>query len=130
MASPFNIFRRNQRVMMAVLTGLSMIAFIFFDATLMRNGQSNRTLFILMIAAICALGLWFVGSPRLGGTVGADISLDNRGNDPLCMAGDDCPPTGSHSNLTVQMNKANQGRRRLSRGIETGIPRTRRHHRQ
>ncbi|MFO0917850.1 MAG: hypothetical protein U0872_05985 [Planctomycetaceae bacterium] len=49
---------------MAVLTALSMFAFIFFDATLMRNGQSNRTLFILMIAAICGLGLWFVGSPR------------------------------------------------------------------
>ncbi len=108
MASPFNIFRRNQRVMMAVLTGLSMIAFIFFDATLMRNGQSNRTLFILMIAAICALGLWFVGSPRgkgsewalwgaLLGGVAAFLFFRSGGPEPVART-----KTASYSETDLQ----------------------------
>ncbi len=62
MASPFNVFRRNQRVMMAALVGLSMFAFIFFDPSLMRSGSGvPKSLTVAMFAAICALGLWFVG---------------------------------------------------------------------
>lgn len=61
MASPFNVFRRNQRVMMVVLTGLSMFAFLFFDVTTMRSGGLPKSLTIAMFAAICAAGLWFVG---------------------------------------------------------------------
>ncbi len=63
MASPFNIFRRNQRVMMVVLTGLSMFAFIFFDVSSMRSGGggTSKVLTVLMIAGLFALGGWFVG---------------------------------------------------------------------
>lgn len=62
MASPFNVFRRNQRIMMAVLTGLSMFAFIFFDVSVMRSGGGmSKSLTVAMFAAICALGLWYVG---------------------------------------------------------------------
>lgn len=61
MASPFNIFRRNQRIMMVVLTGLSMFAFIFIDATTARSGGLPKSITIVFFAALCALGLWYVG---------------------------------------------------------------------
>ena len=60
MASPFSMFRRNQRVMMAGIVAMSMFAFIFFDPTMMRGGLP-RPLVILLIAGLCGLGLWFVG---------------------------------------------------------------------
>ncbi len=64
MASPFNIFRRNQRIMMVVLTGLSMFAFLFFDVTTMKSGGASKALTVALFAALCGLGLWYVGSRR------------------------------------------------------------------
>ena len=52
MASPFNIFRRNQRVMMVVLTGLSMVAFLFFDVTMMKSGVLSKSLTVALFAGI------------------------------------------------------------------------------
>lgn len=64
MASPFNVFRRNQRIMMAMLVGLSMFAFIFFDPSLVRSGGLPKSLTVVLVAGVCALGLWFVGQRR------------------------------------------------------------------
>lgn len=64
MASPFNIFRRNQRMMMVVLTVLSMFAFVFFDVAAKNSGGLSKMLTVGFFAAVCGLGLWFVGSRR------------------------------------------------------------------
>lgn len=62
--SPFEIFRRNQRQFMVLLTGLSMFAFVFLDAATSRSGNLPMSLGVLSVALICAGGLWVVGSPR------------------------------------------------------------------
>lgn len=62
--SPFAIFRRNQRQLMVVLTGLAMFAFIFLDTVSMQSGQLPRMFTVLLVAMICAGGLWVVGAPR------------------------------------------------------------------
>ena len=64
MASPFNIFRRNQRIMMVMLTGLSMFAFLFLDVSTMKSGGVSKSLTVALFAGICGLGLWYVGSRR------------------------------------------------------------------
>ncbi len=62
--SPFEVFRRNQRQLLVVLTGMAMFAFIFMDSVSMRTGEMPRSLNVILIAAICAAGMWFVGNPR------------------------------------------------------------------
>jgi hypothetical protein len=62
--SPFEIFRRNQRQMMVVLTGLAMFAFVFLDSLSMQSGQLPRSLGVILVAMLCAGGLWIVGAPR------------------------------------------------------------------
>lgn len=67
--SPFEIFRRNQKQLMVVLTGLSMFAFIFLDMlTNNQSGQMPLSMGMLLIAALCAGGFWFIGSRRGKGT--------------------------------------------------------------
>jgi len=62
--SPFEIFRRNQRMAMVVLTGLAMFSFIFLDALTMRSGRTPPSLIVALVALICGGGLWMVGAPR------------------------------------------------------------------
>ena len=62
--SPFDVFRRNQRQLLVVLTGMAMFAFIFMDSVSMRTGEMPRSLNVVLIAGICAAGMWFVGNPR------------------------------------------------------------------
>ena len=62
MASPFNIFRKNQRVMIAVLIGLSMFAFIVAGSI----NQTNAPIFLGVILG--ALGLWLLSNK--GGSEG------------------------------------------------------------
>jgi hypothetical protein len=62
--SPFAIFRRNQRQLMVVLTGLAMFAFIFLDSVSMRSGSLPRMFGVILVAMIFAAGLWVVGAPR------------------------------------------------------------------
>ncbi|HET6426206.1 MAG TPA: SurA N-terminal domain-containing protein, partial [Planctomycetaceae bacterium] len=81
--SPFEIFRRNQRQLMVLLTGLSMFAFVFLDAATSRSGNLPTSLGVLSVALICAGGLWVIGSPRgkggewavYGAIVGAVIAF-------------------------------------------------------
>jgi len=62
--SPFAIFRRNQRQLMVVVTGLAMFAFIFLDDSILRGGQLPRMLGVVFVALVCAGGLWVIGAPR------------------------------------------------------------------
>lgn len=62
--SPFEVFRRNQRQLMVVLTGLAMFSFIFLDVATMRQGGTPVSTGVIIVAVICAAGLWLVGSPR------------------------------------------------------------------
>lgn len=67
MSSPLEAFRKHQRILMAALTALSMIAFIFLD----NIGQSSQVppgMTVLLLALICGAGLWFVGASRGKGT--------------------------------------------------------------
>ena len=66
--SPFEIFRRNQRQLMVVLTGLSMFAFIFLDVATNQSGRLSVSMAMLLLAALFGGGLWFVGSSRGKGT--------------------------------------------------------------
>jgi len=54
MASPFDVFRKNQKVLMALLVGLSMVAFILADSV------DATTFPIFLGAAFGALGLWLL----------------------------------------------------------------------
>ncbi len=62
--SPFAVFRRNQRQLMVVMTGLAMFAFIFLDSVSMQSGRLPRSLGVVLVAMLCAGGLWVIGSPR------------------------------------------------------------------
>lgn len=81
--SPFEIFRRNQRQLMVVLTGLAMFAFIFLDSASQSSGELPRSLLIVLVAMACAGGMWIIGSPRgkgnelalYGAMVGAVIAF-------------------------------------------------------
>lgn len=63
MSSPLEAFRKHQRVMMAALTGLSMIAFIFLD-NISQASSIPPGMTVLLLALICGAGLWFVGASR------------------------------------------------------------------
>lgn len=63
MSSPLEAFRKHQRVMMAALTALSMIAFIFLD-NIGQGSQIPPGMTVLLLALICGAGLWFVGASR------------------------------------------------------------------
>lgn len=62
--SPFEVFRRNQRQLMVVLTGLAMFAFVFLDSVSMRSGNLPRSLSVILVAMLCAGGMWIIGNPR------------------------------------------------------------------
>ncbi len=62
--SPFDVFRRNQRQLMVVMTGLAMFAFIFLDSVSMQSGRLPRSLGVVLVAMLCAGGMWVIGSPR------------------------------------------------------------------
>lgn len=64
MKSPFAIFRKHQKMMMVVLVGLAMFAFIVMDSLQMtdRAGSSSSLLSIIAVIA-CAAAFWFLGRP-------------------------------------------------------------------
>jgi hypothetical protein len=62
--SPFEIFRRNQKIAMVVLTGLAMFSFIFLDTISMRSDRTPSSLIVALVALICGGGLWMLGAPR------------------------------------------------------------------
>lgn len=66
MASPFDVFRKNQKVLMALLVGFSMVAFILADSVDATNFP------IFLGAAFGALGLWLLSGK--GGAEGWAIA--------------------------------------------------------
>src|SRR5690606_35148276 len=100
MASPFNVFRKNQRIMMAVLIGLSMFAFIVADSI-------NATNVPIFLGAILgAIGLWLLSNrggtegwliAAVGGVVGAMIGAFAPG-----WLGRDMAVFTSEGNLTYR----------------------------
>src|SRR5271154_4149468 len=76
MKSPFAIFRKHQKVLMVVLTGLAMFAFVVMDSV--RADSSTATLPIL--GGVIGMGLlgyigWRRGEAVTFGTVGLAIGV-------------------------------------------------------
>lgn len=61
MKSPFEVFRKHQKVLMVILIGMAMFAFIFLD-TVMGMNQIPRSLLVLMLAGVVAGLGWIVGT--------------------------------------------------------------------
>ncbi len=58
MASPFSIFRKNSRIMMVVLTGLALFAFVILDQI-----RTNPELFPPLMGMLLGLGIfWYFGA--------------------------------------------------------------------
>lgn len=62
MKSPFAIFRKHQKVLMVVLTGLAMFAFVILGSASPRSGQLPPSLILLTLVCVCAGVLWIVGT--------------------------------------------------------------------
>ncbi len=60
MTSPFGVFRKHQRVLMVVLIGLAMFAFIFLDA--MTKMDSGTALLPILFVMLGAGVFWVLGS--------------------------------------------------------------------
>ena len=56
MASPFSLFRRHQKVLMVVLTGLAMFAFIVMDA--LSRMEDSSAFIPLVTASVGAAAFW------------------------------------------------------------------------
>ena len=98
MASPFNLFRKNQRMMIAVLIGLSMFAFIVAGSI----NETNAPVFLGVILG--ALGLWLLSNKggsegwliaAVGGIVGGFVGAFAPG-----WFGQDAAVYTSEGNLT------------------------------
>ncbi len=61
MKSPFAIFRKNQKILMVIVTGMAMLSFIVFDPTSMRSGTAGRT-FMYVLSGLLGGGIfWLLG---------------------------------------------------------------------
>lgn len=66
MASPFSVFRRHQKILTVILTGLAMFAFIVIDAL---SRMEDSTAFMpLVTAVIGAAAFWFFGQQNNRGS--------------------------------------------------------------
>lgn len=100
MASPFSVFRKNQKVLMALLVGFSMIAFIVADSI-------NATNFPIFLGAILgALALWLLSGKGgsegwliagVGALLGAIVGLYGPG-----LIGDNTAVYTSKGNLSQE----------------------------
>ncbi|MCA9055501.1 MAG: hypothetical protein KDA75_16785, partial [Planctomycetaceae bacterium] len=63
MSSPFQVFRKHQKILLVVLVGLSMLSFVIFDAVqnVSDISQMPPTLIVLTIAALVGAVAWVVG---------------------------------------------------------------------
>jgi len=66
MASPFSLFRRHQKVLMVVLTGLAMFAFIVMDA--LSRMEDSSAFIPLVTASVGAAAFWFFGQQSQKGS--------------------------------------------------------------
>lgn len=78
MSSPFHVFRRHQKVLMVVFTGLAMFSFIFLDSLQNTGSQSSP---IIIGVLFGGFGMWILGLVRgkwleyaLIGAVGGGIA--------------------------------------------------------
>ncbi len=85
MKSPFAIFRKHEKTLVVLLIGLSMVAFIFFDAISQaaQGGQIPRSIIIVFGAFLGAAILWIIGVQKnrggdyamTGGAIGAVLAV-------------------------------------------------------
>lgn len=68
MKSPFAIFRRYEKTLMVLLTGMAMFAFLFLDSITRSTGHLPLLIAILLIGGLCAGAMWIIGAPRERGT--------------------------------------------------------------
>ncbi len=68
MASPFQFFRKNQKVMMVAVTALALFAFVVMDSLMQMSGpgggQISPVITILLLAGVCAGVMWFFGAKQ------------------------------------------------------------------
>lgn len=96
MITSFNtLIRKHQKQLIVVLTGLAMFSFIFLDPSMTGSGGGlPLPLAVMLVAAVCGGGMWFVGYPRgkgmefagwgaLVGAVIAVFSLRSVGETPV-----------------------------------------------
>ncbi|MBX3449057.1 MAG: hypothetical protein KF777_05815 [Planctomycetaceae bacterium] len=96
MITSFNsLIRKHQKQLIVVLTGLAMFSFIFLDPSMTGSGGGlPLPLAVMLVAAVCAGGMWFIGYPRgkgmefagwgaLVGAVVAVFSLRSSGEVPV-----------------------------------------------
>ena len=66
MASPFSVFRRHQKILTVILTGLAMFAFIVIDAL---SRMEDSTAFMPLVTAVVgAAAFWFFGQQNNRGS--------------------------------------------------------------
>lgn len=93
MKSPFAIFRKHQKVLMVVLTGMAMFAFVLLGGPF-RGGQLPRSLIVLLVTGLVAGIFWIVGtqtgkpteyalSGALLGAIAAFVGFQLRGTDAV-----------------------------------------------
>ncbi|GAB4143105.1 MAG: hypothetical protein Tsb009_13950 [Planctomycetaceae bacterium] len=61
MRSPFEVFRKNQKILMVVLIGLSMFAFIILDS-LTQLSEVPKSLMVLLLAMLLGFVFWVFGT--------------------------------------------------------------------
>ena len=67
MQSPFQVFRRNQKTMMVVLTGLALFAFVLLDPLSQSSGQIPTTLLVVLLAGGLGGAAWIFGNQKGAG---------------------------------------------------------------
>ncbi len=61
MSSPFKIFRRHEKLLMVVATGLAMISFVFLGAIGDNPSNMPTTLVVLLVASLAGCIGWLIG---------------------------------------------------------------------
>ncbi|MCA9115401.1 MAG: hypothetical protein KDA79_09960 [Planctomycetaceae bacterium] len=67
MPSPFQVFRRNQKTMMVVLTGLALFAFVLMDPLTQSSGGIPTSLLVVLLACALAGVAWIFGNQKGNG---------------------------------------------------------------
>lgn len=90
MASSLKIFRKNQRVLMVITTGLAMISFVLLGAVQTRPSEMPTLLVVLALAAMVGGAAWVIGlvnqksgeygmaGAAIGAILGIALSWGNR----------------------------------------------------
>lgn len=118
MSSPFNLFRRHQRLAMVIITGMAMISFVAFGMI-----DSFRSvpapLLAVFLAAVVGCGMWVAGLTNgkssewgvmgaiLGGLLGVLIAVRTQEAPAAQIAGGNLSQEAYYE-MQLQRNMANQ----------------------